>query len=75
MSDLLSFLRLSVLFLKLIVQSSLAYVEMRLLITLLLWNFDMTIVPESRDWKTQEVYLLWEKPALMVRLKPRADGL
>ena len=50
---------------------SLAYVEMRLLTALVLWNFDMELLPESQDWINHDVYLLWEKPQLMVNVKPR----
>lgn len=39
---------------------------------MLLWNFDLELTPESKNWSTQEVYLLWEKPSLMIKLIPRA---
>jgi len=46
---------------------------MRLLIALLLWNFDLEIMPESKGWQKQKVYLLWEKPPLMVQVTPRTS--
>ncbi|KAF2103452.1 cytochrome P450 [Rhizodiscina lignyota] len=52
---------------------NLAYFEMRLLMAMLLWNFDMELLPESEDWIDHPIYLLWEKPQLMVRLTPRSD--
>lgn len=33
-------------------------------------NFDMKICEESKDWKNQKVYILWEKRPLMVTLTP-----
>jgi hypothetical protein len=47
---------------------SLAYVEMRLLLTRLLWKFDVELLPESEDWYNQNIYLLWEKDGLQVKL-------
>ncbi|GAB7354527.1 hypothetical protein MBLNU459_g4991t2 [Dothideomycetes sp. NU459] len=55
---------------------NLAYVEMRLLMAMLLWNFDLEVMEESKNWSDQKVYVLWEKPSLTVKLTPRAlqDG-
>jgi hypothetical protein len=47
---------------------SLAYVEMRLLLTRLLWKFDLELMPESRDWYDQNIYIIWEKKELKVKL-------
>lgn len=46
-----------------------AYHEMRLIITKVLFNFDMELCPESETWADQKTFLLWEKHPLMVRLK------
>jgi hypothetical protein len=46
-----------------------AYHEMRLIITKVLFNFDMQLCPESQDWADQKMFTLWEKPPLMVKLK------
>jgi aspirochlorine biosynthesis cytochrome P450 monooxygenase len=55
--------------------ASLAYAEMRLIITRLLWNFDLELDERSRGWvKDMKVYALWEKGPLYVKLKPVACG-
>ncbi|KAL5363325.1 cytochrome P450 [Aspergillus floccosus] len=51
---------------------NLAYMEMRLLVALVLFRFDMELCPVSEDWDKQKSFLLWAKPKLMVRLSPRA---
>ncbi|PLN79965.1 cytochrome P450 monooxygenase [Aspergillus taichungensis] len=51
---------------------NLAYMEMRLAMALMLWHFDMELCEESKDWSNQKVYLLWQKPALMVKMSPRS---
>ncbi|KAI6294271.1 hypothetical protein MCOR33_008559 [Pyricularia grisea] len=53
------------------VGKNLAYSEMRLVISRLLWNFDVTLVPGQDDWmKRQKVFLLIEKDDLFAKLKP-----
>ncbi|KAI3325220.1 putative cytochrome P450 monooxygenase [Xylariaceae sp. AK1471] len=49
---------------------NLAYVEMRLIFTHLLLEFDLELRPESRGWEKQEVYAGPQKPPLMVKLRP-----
>jgi cytochrome P450 len=49
----------------------LAYAEIRLILARLLFNFDMELCDESKDWLNQKTYLVWQKPALMVRLRNR----
>ncbi|KAF2195342.1 cytochrome P450 monooxygenase-like protein [Zopfia rhizophila CBS 207.26] len=49
---------------------NLAYAEMRLIMAKVLWNFDLELVTKEEDWLDQRVFTLWEKPSLMVRLKP-----
>ena len=51
---------------------NLAYHEARVLLCEVLWNFDLELTKESENWAQQEMYTLWEKPALMVKLKPVA---
>lgn len=42
---------------------------MRLILTKLLWTFDLELVNPKRDWmEKQRVFALWEKPSLDVRL-------
>ena len=36
-----------------------------------LWHFDLELCDESRNWARQKVYILWDKPALNVRLSAR----
>ncbi|KAF7593379.1 hypothetical protein BBP40_011568 [Aspergillus hancockii] len=50
---------------------NLAYMEMRLLMALVLWNFDLELCPTSHNWDKQRVFVAWERPDLMVRLLPR----
>lgn len=50
---------------------SLAYSEIRLIMSKLLFHFDLGLSPESADWIDQETYFLWDKPALWVTLKER----
>ncbi|KAH6957283.1 cytochrome P450 [Fusarium avenaceum] len=47
---------------------NLAYAEMRLLMTRLLWKFDLELLPESKAWIDQKVFLFWDKKALQVKL-------
>jgi len=50
---------------------NLAYMEMRLILARLLWNFDIELCKESEGWSKQRVFMLWEKPELNVRLTLR----
>lgn len=48
-----------------------AYVKIRLILTTVLWHFDLELCPESNEWTAQQkIYQLWEKLPLMVRLVP-----
>nr|A0A3Q9FEJ4.1 RecName: Full=Cytochrome P450 monooxygenase astA; AltName: Full=Asperterpenoid biosynthesis cluster protein A [Talaromyces wortmannii]AZQ56742.1 cytochrome P450 [Talaromyces wortmannii] len=51
---------------------NLAYFEMRLILTHVLWNFDLELMPQSKYWANQKVFAIWDKPELYVKLKPRA---
>jgi aspirochlorine biosynthesis cytochrome P450 monooxygenase len=51
---------------------NLAYSEMRLIAARFLWEFDVELLPESRDWiARQKVFNLWDKIPLMVKVHPR----
>ncbi|KAI9754984.1 MAG: hypothetical protein M4579_004458 [Chaenotheca gracillima] len=52
----------------------LAYAEMRLILVKLLWNFDLAFSdPISQaHWADQQVFTLWQKLPLMVKLTPVA---
>ncbi|KAJ5638396.1 hypothetical protein N7490_008275 [Penicillium lividum] len=47
---------------------NLAYLEMRLVIANLVWNFDLEDVTPG-VWRDQKIYMVWDKPPLMVKLK------
>ncbi|KAL0933999.1 cytochrome P450 ClCP1 [Colletotrichum truncatum] len=49
---------------------NLAYVEMRLILARLLWNFDVKLAPGYEDWSKQKNYILWDKTPLKVHLTP-----
>lgn len=40
------------------------------LITKLLRNFNLSLMKESENWSEQNVYTLWEKGPIMVKLTP-----
>ncbi|RAQ41967.1 sterigmatocystin biosynthesis P450 monooxygenase stcL [Aspergillus flavus] len=50
---------------------NLAHMEMRLILSKLLFNFDIHLTPESENWGQQKMFIVWDKPALMVRLTDR----
>ncbi|KAL2850682.1 cytochrome P450 [Aspergillus pseudoustus] len=50
---------------------NLAYIEMRLILGRILWNFDLELCEESLAWYNQRAYTAWEKPPLMCRLTER----
>jgi len=52
------------------VGKNLAWHEMRLMLATVVLYFDMELCEESRDWKDQKVYVLWEKKPLMASLTP-----
>ena len=44
---------------------------MRLILTKILFAFDLELVEKERDWiGEQKVFIAWDKPSLMVKLKP-----
>lgn len=51
---------------------SLAYLEMRLILARLLWNFDVGAADGKGgpEWRGQKVFLLWEKIPIEVKLTP-----
>lgn len=53
---------------------NLAYAEMRTIMARLVFNFDLTLAPESKNWLDQKIYNLWQKPPLMVHLTPRGQN-
>ncbi|MCJ1260956.1 hypothetical protein MMC22_000820 [Lobaria immixta] len=54
---------------------NLAYLEMRLILARLLWNFDVEAADGKGgpEWRGQKVFLLWEKAPMEVKLTPVRD--
>lgn len=50
---------------------NLAYLEMRLILTHLLWAFDFQAEGKVGEWGEQKSWILWEKRPLMVRVECR----
>ena len=50
---------------------SLAYVEMKLILARIVYNFDLELVDEKDDWFDQKTFILWDKKPLMVRVKEK----
>ncbi|KAK7182615.1 cytochrome P450 [Paraphaeosphaeria sporulosa] len=48
---------------------NMAYHEMRLIMTRVLYTFDLELCEESRNWGDQNCYIIWEKKPLMCTLK------
>jgi hypothetical protein len=55
-----------------LIQNSLAYAEIRLILCKLFFNFDVELLPESDNWTDQKVYAVWDKGPLMVTLTQKA---
>jgi len=53
---------------------SLAWAEMRLVLAKLLWNFDLTLAPESNNWFPHDMVVIWNSPSLHVKLTPIRRG-
>ncbi|KAH7396245.1 cytochrome P450 monooxygenase-like protein [Pyrenochaeta sp. MPI-SDFR-AT-0127] len=50
---------------------SLAWAEIRAILARLIWHFEFELEEESTNWVDQKVFILWQKPSLMVRLRAR----
>lgn len=48
---------------------NLAYLELRLILSHLLWAFDFELADKEWSWEKQKSWILWEKTPLNVRLK------
>ena len=50
---------------------SLVYAKMSLILSNILYNFDLELIKKEKDWiGDQKVFTLWEKPSLIVNLRP-----
>ncbi|KAL7916750.1 putative cytochrome P450 oxygenase [Trichoderma velutinum] len=47
----------------------LAYNEMRVILARLIWNFDVVLCEEAKEWDQQKSYTLWEKRQLLCTLR------
>ncbi|KAI6375597.1 hypothetical protein MCOR31_002103 [Pyricularia oryzae] len=50
---------------------NLATAEIRLTMIKMLWHFEAELAPECANWHKQSIFGLWEKPPLMIKLRPR----
>lgn len=50
---------------------NLAYAELRLIISKMIWNFDMELINDDGNWPNQKIYVLYQKKSMMIRLSPR----
>ncbi|KAL4861622.1 hypothetical protein BDV12DRAFT_203822 [Aspergillus spectabilis] len=52
---------------------NLAFLEMRLVMAKLLWHYDLEKTSDRKwaDWADQKIFMLWDKPELMVKLTKR----
>ena len=56
--------------------NSLAYAEMRYIVARLIWNFEIEIAEQSRQWADGlRAWLIWEKRPLHVYLKRREQAV
>ncbi|KAH7088367.1 cytochrome P450 [Paraphoma chrysanthemicola] len=51
------------------VGKNMAYHEMRLIMAKVLYEFDFELSEESKTWRDQATYILWEKKPLMCKLR------
>ncbi|KAF1976980.1 cytochrome P450 [Bimuria novae-zelandiae CBS 107.79] len=50
---------------------NLAYHEMRLILAMVLWNFDLKLDEGMENWENQPIFGIWAKPPLRVHIAPR----
>ncbi|KAL4866519.1 hypothetical protein BDV12DRAFT_210446 [Aspergillus spectabilis] len=49
---------------------NLAYSEIRLIIALIIWNFDLKLADDCQDWIKEKNFLMWQKGPLKTYLTP-----
>lgn len=50
---------------------NLAYIEMRMILSKLVWHFDWEWLNKDLDWTNETMaWFLWKKPAIMVKFTP-----
>jgi len=50
--------------------NSLAYMEMRLVLARMLFEFNLELTEDTKDWTRAKVYTVWQKNPLWIKLKP-----
>ncbi|KAI1383399.1 cytochrome P450 [Hypoxylon trugodes] len=50
---------------------NLARFELRMVLARLIWQFDLELMSESRDWFDQKVFIIWYRRPLLVKLVAR----
>jgi len=48
-----------------------AWLEMRAVLAKLVWHFEIELLDKASNWDKQKVFIFWDKPELLVRLKAR----
>lgn len=46
---------------------------MRLILTRMLWNFDLELQDDSIGWEKQQIFNFWEKGPMHVKIFPRKE--
>ncbi|KAF2401786.1 benzoate 4-monooxygenase cytochrome P450 [Trichodelitschia bisporula] len=49
---------------------NMAYHEIRIILSKVLWNFDLELCPESENWADQKIFIMWDKGPLWCRAIP-----
>ncbi|KAF2768179.1 cytochrome P450 [Teratosphaeria nubilosa] len=49
---------------------NMAYHEIRIILSKVLWNFDLELCAESQDWNDQKIFIMWDKHELLCQLRP-----
>ncbi|CAN9206589.1 unnamed protein product [Alternaria alternata] len=53
---------------------NLAWAEIRSILARLVWHFEFELLEPEKRWDDQKVFVLWQKPSLMVKLRARDPG-
>ena len=55
---------------------NLAWLELRTILTKLIWVYDLDLVNKSLDWHAESrMHTMWKKPTLMIRAKNRGVAI
>jgi cytochrome P450 len=53
------------------VGKNLAWIKTKIILAKMLWNFDLELLDDNFEPQRQKMYILWQKPELLVRVKVR----